>query len=358
MSNSLSDYISVSTASTSSNGSSPGTSLTLVLAPARDGAVGRQQWGVEANGLMDNPGDEHPAAVYLARLSRGSRDTMAQALNVIAAILTAGTHNMRTMPWSVLRYQHTAAVRAELAERYAPATANKMLAALRGVLKEAWRLGQMSAEDYHRAADTPTVRGSILLKGRALGSGEILALFGVCAADRTAIGARDAAMLAVLYNCGLRRSELVALALSDYSEDEGSLHVRNGTGNKARLVYVSPGAQEALLGWLVVRGQYPGPLFCAINRHATIQQHGMTGQSVRKMLVKRGTQAGLAPFSPHDLRRTMIGDLLDAGADISTVQRVAGHANVTTTTRYDRRNEGVKRQAACLLNVPYIRQSG
>ena len=59
-------------------------------------------------------------------------------------------------------YQHTQAARTALAGRYAPATANRMLAALRGVLREAWRLGQLGAEELARATDLATVHGLVL----------------------------------------------------------------------------------------------------------------------------------------------------------------------------------------------------
>jgi len=279
---------------------------------------------------------------------------MKTALNLVAALLTSGRCDAFSLDWGALRFQHTAAIRAALAERYAPASANHRLAALRGVLKAAWNLGQMPTEEYHRAINLPPVRGESLPRGRALSPGELRMLFLMCAGDVKASGARDAAMLAVLYGTGLRRSEAVALDLRDYDIETGALTVRSGKGNKARIGYASRGAHEALQKWLFLRGEVEGPLLLPVLKSGRIVFRRMTDQAILATLLKRAKQAGVKHLSPHDLRRTFISDLLDAGADISTVQKMAGHANVTTTTRYDRRGEVAKQKASELLHVPFV----
>ncbi len=74
------------------------------------------------------------------------------------------------------------------------------------------------------------------------------------------------------------------------------------------------------------------------------------------MLLKRVGQAGVEPLSPHDFRRTFIGDLLERGIDISRVKEMAGHASVDTTARYDRRPETERRKAVEVLHYPYVRK--
>jgi len=313
--------------------------------------------GIDDLVQVDNlPLDQHPAAVYLARLAPGSRRTMSDALDRIAAILTSNRLNRTSLRWSALRYQHTQAVRSNLAEDLEPATVNKMLSALRGVLKESWRLGQMTAEDYYRAVDLPSVRGESLLRGRALTPGELRKLADVCREDESPAGPRDAAMLALGGAGGLRRSEIIELELGDYNSESGALTIRRGKGRKPRIVYVSNGAADALSDWLQMRGSEPGPLFCPVSQVREITFRKMIGHAFHKICAKRAKQGGVKGFTPHDLRRTFISDLLDAGADVVTVQRLAGHANVQTTARYDRRPEEAKKKAASLLHFPYTRR--
>jgi len=228
--------------------------------------------------------DRHPVAVYLARLAPSWRRTMRAALDAIARLLIDDDRDALSLDWTQLRYRHTTAVRALLADgRYAPSTANRHLAALRGVLKECWRLGYVSAEDFQRASDLEPVRGSRVPRGRALQPGEVRALFAACddfeSENKPAMAARDAAILALLYGSGLRRAEAVDLELADYDLDAGTLKVR-GKGNKERLAHLGGPSQAALDAWLVVRGAWPGPLFVAINKGGRLGRVGMSGQAM------------------------------------------------------------------------------
>lgn len=305
------------------------------------------------------PIEQNPAAVYLASLTTDrSRVVMEQALRTVMALLTGHdprTANIFTLDWSRLRYAHTAAIRSKLAERYSPATANRTLSALRGVLKEAWQLGQMSAEDYHRAASIKSIRGETLPAGRELTQGEILALVETCKHDsKTAAGVRDAAIIGLLYTCGLRRAEVVALNRSDFDPESGRLLIKAGKGRKQRAVYVQGGARRALLDWLAASaGGGFSPLFVPVLRSGKLVGRRMNPQSLYDMVRKRALQSGVPDFSPHDFRRTFVGDMLERGVDIATVADIAGHASVDTTRRYDRRPEETRKKAAGKLHFPY-----
>jgi site-specific recombinase XerD len=303
----------------------------VVCSAAAVGSVGLMDPGA----VPTNRADQNPALVYLARLTPRSRRTQWGALAAIAK-LAGGT--ITTLPWSTLRYQHTQMLRAQISDKgWAPATSNRVLAALRGVLKESWRLGLVSSDDYHRAADLEPIKGYRLPAGRQLPLEQLDALFRVA-------GARDAAILGLCYGAGLRRAEAAALELADY-DTAGIVTVRAGKGNKARTVPVAGRNREAILAWLIVRGDDPGPLLLARFR----SRQGLTGQGIQCALARLASVAKVPPFSPHDLRRSFASNLLAAGVDLSTVQRMLGHSSPTTTARYDHRGDAAKTSAAELL---------
>lgn len=305
----------------------------------------------EERGLELASSRRNPAAIYLVGLaSQSSRETMLTALTKVARL--AGADDAFAVDWGAMRFQDVAALRSLLLETRAPATVNKTLAALRGVAKAAWELGLMTADDRLRIQEVKNVKSERLPAGRHVPQGELAALLEVCSTDPAPAGARDAAIIAILYSGGLRRAELVALDVGDYGRQEGRLRVR-GKGRKERLVPLADGANLALGDWLELRGVDAGPLFWAINRGGRLIPGRLSAGAIHVALAKRACQARVPRLTPHDLRRTFVGDLLDAGADISTVQHLVGHANVNTTARYDRRPEEVKRKAVELLHVPY-----
>jgi integrase/recombinase XerC len=152
--------------------------------------------------------------------------------------------------------------------------------------------------------------------------------------------ARDAAMVELLYGCGLRVGELVGLDAIASAQargwidlDAGEAHVM-GKGSKRRSVPVGTKAIDALRNWLQVRELASGgnpALF--VGRHGT----RLTPQSIWQRLKRRSLLAGLAtPVHPHMLRHSFASHVLQSSGDLRAVQELLGHANITTTQVYTR----------------------
>lgn len=282
-----------------------------------------------------------PALLYLANLRESGRRTMTTALENIARIL-AGTH-WRLCPWHEVRYDHVAALRAVLQAQYAPASVNKHLTALRGVLKSCWQAGLMPGERYRRSVAVPNVKGSTLPRGRMVPADELQALW--AAADEK--GVRYGALLSVLFRGGLRRDEAASLRWHDVSFETDPTGAEtcwlrvDGKGGKERRVPLRNGA-------------------CTRMRLAQAAGEGLgtrvlgvkDPRSIHKMLTRLVGWAGIPPCSPHDLRRSFVSHALEAGAELAAVSRMAGHADPRTTARYDRRPDDALVEVADALVDP------
>ncbi len=308
-----------------------------------------------------------PTYSYVNSLAPASQEAVWKRLRTVARLFEIA--DPATFPWHHLRAAQVARIRQRLMQPYgpahkraAPATVNLTLAVFRGIAREARNANAMTDEEYRRICEIKADKGERLPRGRAVPTGELTALVRACARDRSPAGVRDAAMLAALYTGGLRRSELAALALDDYTAAPPTLRILHGKNDKQRKVPIPASAAAALDRWLEVRGRESGALFVPIDQAGRmagdvgtvtgVGMRGMSAHAIYKMLTKRARQAGVPPLTPHDMRRTFVGDLLTAGNDISAVQRMAGHASVTTTQRYDRRGEEVMRRAADTLHFP------
>lgn len=144
-------------------------------------------------------------------------------------------------------------------------------------------------------------------------------------------GARDAAMIEVLYSTGLRVSELCKLALADI----GPGYLRTiGKGSKTRVVPLGERAQEAIQRYL----SEARPLLLSGKQSATLfvthYARAMTRQGFHKLLAAYGRAVGIADLHPHLLRHSFATHLLDHGADLRAVQSMLGHADVSTTEIY------------------------
>jgi integrase/recombinase XerC len=160
------------------------------------------------------------------------------------------------------------------------------------------------------------------------------------------LGARDRAILEMLYSTGIRVSELVALNIADIDLGSSVIRVR-GKGKKERVIPIGPGAVKAVIHYLDLRRgslqtakHDPEALF--INKHG----QRLSTRSVRRKLDKYLLEAGLdLSVSPHTLRHSFATHMLQRGADLRSVQEMLGHQSLTTTQIYTHlTNENVRQE--------------
>jgi integrase/recombinase XerC len=305
------------------------------------------------NGAKDGPGDKE--AVWqqgeMATFGRAMEEALAEFLRHLAVEKNASAHTIKsyredlvqavdyirtrsggkTPPVSHLTVRVLRAYLAWMHEQgYARATVARRLAAMRSWCRFLCRQGAL---ETNPAAGLRGPRQNKKLP-HFVQREAMLQLLETPPADKP-LGLRDRAILETLYSAGLRVSELTQLDVGDVDLSEGVALVR-GKGRRERLALVGPPAVQALGQWLPARETLLGPRAAGLpalflNKNGT----RLSARSVGRLLEKYLARAGLDPrTSPHTLRHSFATHLLDAGADIRSVQELLGHRSLGTTQIY------------------------
>jgi integrase/recombinase XerD len=152
----------------------------------------------------------------------------------------------------------------------------------------------------------------------------------------TALGIRDRAMLEMLYSTAMRAGEILSLEVADIDTEHGLVHIREGKGRKDRVVPLGRAAQTWVRRYTTdVR---PGWLKNESERGLFVSKHGtpFTVENLHAMLRRHCTAAKLEHIYPHAIRHAVATHMLARGADLRAVQKLLGHASLTTTQFYTR----------------------
>lgn len=151
---------------------------------------------------------------------------------------------------------------------------------------------------------------------------------------RSSLAIRNRALIVCIYRGGLRVSEAVALAPSDLDLDSGRLHIRQGKGDKSRVVGLDKGALAVIGEWMERRASlgFNGrlPLFCSVSKGTPIAT-----SYLRRLLPRLAERAGIDKrVHPHALRHTRAAELAGEGVPVTVIQRALGHTSLATTEIY------------------------
>jgi len=314
----------------------------------------------EATGLAPSAAHKriHPVVAYLSSLgSTESRRTTKSALDTVAQIL--GARDSMSYDWTSLRAVHLEAIRQKLLESQSVKTVSKKISMVKMVLKRCFMEEFISEADWAKIQAVDGPRGKVLAKsktGRMISPEEFAIMQEYMETQcHTPAGSRDDALFSAAITGGCRRDELSKLTVGDFDPIGGSLDVQ-GKGNADRRQWIPQYSVDRILAWLRWRGDVEpsAPLFCEVRavgggawRFGT---KSLSGNSLLKIMQKRFAAAGIAPAGLHDMRRSYISILIDAGVSLSDVRDLAGHTSAATTELYDRRGDRSRREAARSLN--------
>ena len=214
-------------------------------------------------------------------------------------------------------------------------TINQQLAAVRRLAHEAADAGLLSPE---LAAGISRVRG---VKQLGFRSGDWLSAAQSSEVLQHASGdgmraKRDYAMLAMLFGCGFRRSELVGLELNEIQMRQEHWAVVDliGKGGHIRTVPIPGWVKSALDQWMLAARITEGKIFRAVARAGKVWGSGISQNVVWYVVRTCCERVGLEHIAPHDLRRTCAKLCHDSGGELEQIQFLLGHASVQTTERY------------------------
>jgi site-specific recombinase XerD len=212
-----------------------------------------------------------------------------------------------------------------LDKRLSPQTINGHLIAIRSFYR-------YLQEEEQLQIDNPVISGlSLRLPNplpRFLQDSEVRAFFSVISKQR------DLAIFMLMLRCGLRVEEVANLTLGVVDHQRNQIMVRCGKGARDRLVYLYDDVAEALAAYLELRPETDEPRIFLVEK-GIYKGQPLSVRGIQKRAEYYSEKSGVH-VSCHQLRHTMATDLLNAGADIVTIQYLLGHSRIKTTLRYAR----------------------
>lgn len=239
-------------------------------------------------------------------------------------------------------------LRASLSE----ATVNRRLAAVRSLLKFAFRLGLSACDgrsviEGERARAYRDTRGITLQQMRL-----ILEQPAILHGSHTVHGLRDAALLRLLCENVLRRGEAHLLDVADFDAQTRSLLILGkGAGMQKQVVTLSPATVQVLADYLRAAGHRRGALFRCLDHRPDKRNGRLSANGIYKIVRAYGSLIGVEKLAPHKLRHAGITAALDAtGGDVRRVQKLSRHASIATLMIYDDSRRDAQGEVTNLLS--------